>query len=104
MEALATIARRDAADPWIRTAVLSSVADASDQLLVRLLADEKFTASPAGAEMIRQLAQIVGLRLKNDEIIARMVDEDRNSTVWIQFDEPWFLMIPVRMHAPKYLQ
>jgi putative membrane-bound dehydrogenase-like protein len=78
-DALATIARRDAADPWMRTAVLSSVPNTSDQLLARLLADAKFTASPAAAEMFRQLAQIVGIRRKDDEIqrtfeVARKAD------------------------------
>lgn len=68
MDALATIARRDAGDPWIRVAVLSSVVNTSDQLLVRLLDDAKFTANPAAAEMIRQLAQIVGRRGQDDEI------------------------------------
>src|SRR5262249_44537489 len=55
-------------DPWTRTAVLSSVANTSDQLLARLLADAKFTASAAAAETFRQLAQIVGIRRKDDEI------------------------------------
>ena len=67
-DALATIAKRDAADLWIRTAVLSSVADTSDQLLTRLLPDAKFTARPTAAEMLRQLAQIVGTRRHDDEI------------------------------------
>jgi putative membrane-bound dehydrogenase-like protein len=67
-DALATIARRDAADPWIRTAVLSSVANTSDQLLVRLLADANFVPSGASSALIRELAQIVGIRGKNDEI------------------------------------
>ena len=67
-DALATIAKRDAADPWIRRAVLSSVANTSDQLLTRLLADAKFTASPAAAETFRQLARIVGTRRRDDEI------------------------------------
>ena len=67
-DALATIAKRDAGDPWIRTAVLSSVANTSDQLLTRLLADAKFAASPTAAEMFRVLAQIVGIRRKDDEI------------------------------------
>src|SRR5262249_35330447 len=58
---------RDGSDPWTRTAVLSSVANTSDELLARLLADAKFTASPAAAEMFRQLAQIVGIRRKDDE-------------------------------------
>ena len=68
VDALATIAKRDAADPWTRTAVLSSAANTSDELLVRLLADAKFTAGPATAEMIRQLAQIVGIRRQDAEI------------------------------------
>src|SRR5207244_6073584 len=46
-DALATIARRDAADPWIRTALLSSVANTSDQLLTRLLADASFVSRRA---------------------------------------------------------
>lgn len=73
-EALATIAKRDAANPWIRIAILSSVANTSDQLLTRLLADAKFADSPSAAEMFRQLAQIVGIRNKDDEI-QRAIEE-----------------------------
>src|SRR6185369_2279252 len=54
LDALATIARRDAADPWIRTAVLSSAANTSDQLLARLLADAHFFAGPSSLEIIRE--------------------------------------------------
>ena len=61
-DALATIAAHDAADPWIRTAVLSSAANTSDQLLARLLADEKFVPSSNSTQLIRELAQIVGVR------------------------------------------
>jgi len=57
-EALAKIAQRDAADPWIRTAILSSVANTSDQLLAKL---------PA-SELTRELAQIVGARGQTVEI------------------------------------
>ena len=60
IDALATLARRDAADPWIRTAVLSSVGNASDQLAARLMSDPKF--SGASGELLRELAQIVGAR------------------------------------------
>ena len=67
-DALATIATRDAADPWIRTAVLSSVANTSDQLLARLLADAKFVASSDSTELIRELAQIVGVRGQTPEM------------------------------------
>ena len=67
-DALAAIARRDAADPWIRTAVLSSVANTSGQLLTRLAADTKFISSGAATELIRELAQIVGVRGQTTEM------------------------------------
>src|SRR6185503_8042966 len=52
-DTLATIAAHDAADPWIRTAVLSSAANTSDQLLARLLADEKFVRNSNATQLIR---------------------------------------------------
>ena len=68
VDTLATIAVCDAADPWIRTAVLSSVASTSDQLLTRLLADEKFVTRSNSSELIRELAQIVGVRGQTSEM------------------------------------
>jgi putative membrane-bound dehydrogenase-like protein len=68
-DALATVARHDGADPWIRTAILSSVARTSDQLLTRLLAENK--AGPGSnltALLIRELAQIVGVRGEKPEM------------------------------------
>jgi len=41
---------------------------------------------------------------KYDEVVARMVDEDRNSTIWIQFNEPWFLMILIGSMFSGYSQ
>jgi putative membrane-bound dehydrogenase-like protein len=67
-DALAAIAKHDATDPWIRTAVLSSVANSSDELLSRILADAKFSASADSTELIRELAQIVGVRDKTPEM------------------------------------
>jgi putative heme-binding domain-containing protein len=67
-DALASIARRDAADPWIRTAVLSSVPNTSGRLLARLFADSEFVSSGAGAELNRELAQIVGVRGQTQEV------------------------------------
>jgi putative heme-binding domain-containing protein len=67
-DALAIIARRDAADPWIRTAVLSSVANTSDQLLTRLSADAKFVSSGGDTELLRELAQTVGVRGQTTEM------------------------------------
>ena len=67
-DALVAIAKRDAADPWIRTAVLSSVANSSGELLVKLLADAKFAVGGNAAELIRELAQIIGSRGKAPEL------------------------------------
>lgn len=68
IDALAIIAQHDAADPWIRTAVISSLGNSSDQFLTRLLADPKFTESPDATGLIRELANIVGVRGKTMEI------------------------------------
>ncbi len=65
LDALAAIARRDASDPWIRTAVLSSVATTSDQLLARLVADPNFSGA---SEIMRDLAEIAGVRAKPAEL------------------------------------
>jgi putative membrane-bound dehydrogenase-like protein len=68
VDAIASIARRDGGDPWIRTAVLSSVAETSHELLIRLLSDRNFVASSTGAEMAEKLAYIVGVRNRPEEI------------------------------------
>ena len=68
VDAIARIARRDGGDPWIRMAVLSSVAETSDELLIRLLSDRAFVASSTGAEMAEKLAYIVGVRNRLEEI------------------------------------
>jgi putative membrane-bound dehydrogenase-like protein len=65
---LATIAMHDTADVWIRMAVLSSVANTSDQLLPRLIAHEKFVASSNSTELIHELAQIVAVRGQTAEM------------------------------------
>jgi putative membrane-bound dehydrogenase-like protein len=83
VDALATIARRDASDSWVRAAVLSSVPNTSDQLLARLLADVKFRSSPAAAEMLRQLAQIVGARGK-DDAIQRVLEAARKADALLE--------------------
>jgi putative membrane-bound dehydrogenase-like protein len=68
VDAIAGIARRDGGDPWIRMAVLSSVAETSHELLIRLLSDKSFVASSTGGEMAEKLAYIVGVRNRPEEI------------------------------------
>ncbi len=67
-ETLARLARRNAADPWIRTAVLSSALNLSSEMIATLLDDEPFATSDAGRTLLRQLALVVGGRGKADEV------------------------------------
>ncbi len=67
--ALADIAQRDAGDSWMRTAVLSSSLRQADGMLESLLADEKFSASTAGRQFLRQLSLVVGGRDNTDSVI-----------------------------------
>lgn len=86
IDALVSIARRDAANPWVRTAVLSSVAESSDQLLGRLLADKKFVIDPASGPILRELASIVGVRGQSaeiDRVLASLKSDDPASGVMV---------------------
>ena len=66
--ALAAIARRDAADTWVRTAVLSS-ANADPAGLFEMLEDDRqFAVSAAGTALLRSLALVIGARGRPAEI------------------------------------
>lgn len=65
---LATVARRDAADPWVRTAILSSSIVNPAGLLERLWSDRAFAASAEGLSLLRPLALVVGARAQADEM------------------------------------
>lgn len=60
VDGLARLARRDIADPDLRTAWLSSVASQAGPLFVRLLADKQFNAQPAAGTLLNQLAAVAG--------------------------------------------
>ncbi len=66
--ALANIARRDAGDTWMRTAVLSSSLKLSAGMLESLLADAAFAASASGQQFLRHLALVVGGRNRTSEV------------------------------------
>lgn len=68
-KALAAIARRDAGDVWMRTAVLSSSLELAGGMLETLLADADFAATSPGKQILRQLALIVGGRNQKVEVI-----------------------------------
>jgi putative membrane-bound dehydrogenase-like protein len=81
LDAIHAIAKRDNADPWIRTAVLSSTAGTSDQLLVQLLGDPAFGDA---TELIRDLAQIVGARGRPVEMSRAIVAAEHRGGVFQQ--------------------
>jgi len=68
--ALATIARVDSHDDFLRAAVLSSVRDRAGELLLRLLDDPTWGGSEAARPWLRQLARSVGGRGDADELEA----------------------------------
>ncbi len=72
IDALSRIARRDAGDPWIRTAVLTSAWRSPLALWERLLAqeggqDRSFATSRDGLALLRPLAFVVGARATPQE-------------------------------------
>jgi putative membrane-bound dehydrogenase-like protein len=68
--ALGRIARRDAADPWTQSAVLSSVGRSAPALLAALAADADFTrnAPAARLQFLRRLAALVGAKADDAEL------------------------------------
>ncbi|HEX4130940.1 MAG TPA: PVC-type heme-binding CxxCH protein [Pirellulales bacterium] len=66
--ALTAIARRDAADPWMRAAVLSSTLPHADAMLVELMSDAEFSDHEPGLDLVRDLAFVVGASAKASKI------------------------------------
>ncbi len=66
--ALLKIARKDAANRWARIAVLSACATTAHSLMIELWSDGGMSVPPALAELLEQLAEIVGARNRPDEI------------------------------------
>jgi putative heme-binding domain-containing protein len=73
VDALTTIARRDAGDTWTRLAVLASAGDSADLLFARLANSPAFRASETGASFLEQLAGVVGARNRPGEV-ARVLE------------------------------
>jgi putative heme-binding domain-containing protein len=68
--ALGQLVLRDAANPWIRAAVLSSCASIADSLLVELYPTRPATASEESGYslVLKQLVEIVGARNRPNEV------------------------------------
>ena len=66
VEALMSIARRDAADPWIVIAALSSSRELAARLLDQVLQEPEFLSNADNLPLLRQLATVTGVQ-KNPE-------------------------------------
>ncbi|PYM14757.1 MAG: hypothetical protein DME18_06045 [Verrucomicrobia bacterium] len=66
--ALAEIIRQDAADRWMRTAVLSSLRDGAGEMFEQSIADPRLRDSAGGREFLRQLARVIGTRDDSAEV------------------------------------
>ncbi len=67
---LATLARRDADDKWMRLAVLSSLNEGAAETLRDLAIDIKFRSSAGGRYLLESLATQIGARNKEAEVAA----------------------------------
>ena len=68
--ALRSLIDRDSDDPWMRVAILSSLASGADDALVHLLKQQPLNLSPALRAMRRQLAVCIGARKDPEELTA----------------------------------
>ncbi len=68
--ALATLARRDGDDRWMRLAIQSSLAEGAAEVIALLLADAESRRTPATRSMLESLASQIGVRNRPAEIAA----------------------------------
>jgi putative membrane-bound dehydrogenase-like protein len=67
-DALARVARRDAADRWVRLAVLSSAGGRAGELFSRLAEDAAWRATSDGQSFLEQIAEQAGLQKRDDQV------------------------------------
>jgi putative heme-binding domain-containing protein len=82
---LAAVARRDASDPWVQIAVLSSAGRHAAELLQALTSDRAFTRSPEAGQLLSRLAALVGTRSDDTELAQALEVLGRSS----KDAEPW---------------
>jgi putative membrane-bound dehydrogenase-like protein len=70
---LGQVLSRDLGNPWMQSAVLSSVGEGAGNLFVLLIRDGRFRSDATAVEFLRQVAIMVGVRGRLDET-AQVVD------------------------------
>lgn len=80
------LARRDAGDPWIPWALLSSLSEGAAEVFVASVRDRDFLGSPAGLDWIRRLTTLIGAQGRTSEIreVLDWVMADGNEAVAFQ--------------------
>ena len=68
--ALAELAVKDGADPYMRTAILSSVQEGAGDLLLRLRKNAEFRATAPGRELLKLLATQIGKQQDAGDVVA----------------------------------
>ena len=68
LDLLARLVRRDAANPWVQAAALSSLADGAAELFLRLATQNDFAGAGSGQTFLRELAAVVGAKNEPSEV------------------------------------
>ncbi|HLJ11566.1 MAG TPA: PVC-type heme-binding CxxCH protein [Planctomycetaceae bacterium] len=68
--ALAKILRHDGSDKWIRLAAFSSLAEGGSDVLANLAGDSSFRSSAAGRTVLSELATLIGVQARQNEVLA----------------------------------
>jgi putative heme-binding domain-containing protein len=71
--ALGRILRHDAADPWMRLAVFSSLADGAGDVFASLASDKDWRATDEGRKLLYELARYIGRQHKQPEVARLLV-------------------------------
>ncbi len=84
LDALTTLLKRDAEDPWIRMAVLTSLAEGADGVMRDLAADGEFRDRPGASAVLRDLAKLIARRNESEAFasllaaLGALPEPDRN--------------------------
>ena len=91
LKALQTLLQKDAGDPWVRMAVLSSLARDGGRVFQSLAADVTFRRTEGGKEFLESLAQQVGAAQQIGELggvlqgINQLPDSEKETAVeWVR--------------------
>ncbi len=69
---LAKVLSRDGSDRWVRLAAFSSLSEGASDVLAALAGNEPFRTSPAGRTVLAELANLIGVQARKDEVLATL--------------------------------